>query len=108
MKSLPKNCTNKWLKNSKEGQSLPGLKIMFGLLKLAEMGSLSSRTWGVKYLLCVIAPFQPVFIESKDIPLKNKKAKINCSWFYWNSTQIDIDGDFFCFVWRNWIYSSSS
>ena len=39
---------------------------------LAEIGSLPSKNWGVKYLLCVI----DVFTKYARIkPLKNKKGK---------------------------------
>ena len=59
-------------KNSKEEKSMRGLKIAFCAADLAEMESLSSKNFGVKYLLCVI----DVFAKQAWVkPLVDEKAK---------------------------------
>ena len=51
---------------------MPGLKINIGAADLVEMRSLSSKNWGVEWLLCVI----DVFTKYAWVkPVKDKKSK---------------------------------
>ena len=51
---------------------MPGLKINIGAADLVEMGSLSSKNWGVEWLLCVIGVFTKYAWVK---PVKDKKSK---------------------------------
>ena len=69
-RAIPKNYPNQWLRSSKEEVSMLGLKIIFGY---HEMGSLPSKNWAIKYLLCVIIVFTNyAWVKS----LKEKKVEI--------------------------------
>ena len=60
------------IKSSNKEKSMRGLKIIFFAADLAEMESLSSKNFGVKYLLCVI----DVFAKQAWVkPLVDEKAK---------------------------------
>ena len=70
MKNYLKYYINQWLKNSKKGKPMSGLKIILGLQ--IEMRSLSSKNEGVNYLLWVIDAFTKyAWVE----PLKDKKPE---------------------------------
>ena len=55
------------------------------VVNLAEIGSLTSKTQGVKYLLYVIDVFTK-YLWVKYLKGKKARKVFNC--FYWNSKQI--------------------
>ena len=83
-----KNYINQLLKNSKEGKSMPVLKIIFALQVWLTGKSLSSRNGGNKYISYVIDVFTKYTCVK---PLKDKKAEAVLYGFIKRVTNLNIN-----------------